>query len=123
MNNLLSKYALQAAAFVCLLQSNNTIPVIVELKRSDGTTIVGIVKDKQHFMDCHDVEIDILPGDKITQTNRTCIPENNGPNCRLCAYHPGGLGAGDYSPATKSDEVHKNQPAAAMGASKSNFEV
>jgi len=123
MNSLLSKYALEAAAFVFLLQSSTPTPVIVELKRSDGTTIVGIVKDKQHFLDCHENEIQIQLGDKIASTDRTCKNVVDDSNCRMCAYHPGGLGAGDYAPATTSGEAHKNQPAAAIDASKPNPEA
>lgn len=122
MNSLLSKYALQAAAFVFLLQSSNSTPVIVELKRSDGSTIVGIEEDKQHFMDCHEVQIDILPSDKIVKTDKTCKGENPDQHCRFCAYHPSFPGADNKYPAGASDQVDKNQPAA-MGASKPNSEA
>jgi hypothetical protein len=124
MNSLLSKYALHAAAFVFLLQSSTPTPVIVELKRSDGTTIVGIVKDKQHFLDCHEHEIAMQRGDKIASTDRTCKDEVDPKNCRMCVYYPSGLGTTGKTPAGALNQVYMGKPAAApMGESKPNSEV
>jgi hypothetical protein len=102
MNSLLNRSFIALMVLVATLQSAGQTQEIVELKRADGGSVLGMSKDATHFVTCRGNEIKIATGDKISTTDKTCQSETNGFRCALCAYHPG---EGAFSGTTQAPIV------------------
>jgi len=89
-----------------------------QLKHKTGGTVTGIQLDKTHFQNCWGSIIDLVDGDEITETNKTCEVETNDPRCNVCLKMPPGSEAVIVEPrvtslarpANPANEVSRAQP-------------